>query len=148
MDRATFLTRVVLENYKSIAHCDVRLGPLNYLVGPNGAGKSNFLDALRFVAEGLNSSLDVAVRQRGGLAQMIRRAKVQPEQFGIRLELSLPERSTGLYEIKIGLKDGTLAEVVSGLTGVDTVVKANAASLTDGQPVEVFDAAKPALTNK
>jgi len=42
MERATFLTRVVLENYKSIAHCDVRLGPLNYLVGPNGAGKSNF----------------------------------------------------------------------------------------------------------
>ena len=45
MEGATFLTRVVLENYKSIARCASGLGPLNYLVGPNGAGKSNFLDA-------------------------------------------------------------------------------------------------------
>jgi HlyD family secretion protein len=38
--------------------------------------------------------------------------------------------------IKIGLSDGTLAEVVSGLTGVEAVVKANAASLTDGLSVK------------
>src|SRR6059058_3995860 len=60
MEGATFLTRVVLENYKSIAHCDVRLGPLNYLVGPNGAGKSNFLDAIRFVADALRHSVGQA----------------------------------------------------------------------------------------
>jgi hypothetical protein len=27
------ITRVVLENYKSIAYCDVKLGPLSILVG-------------------------------------------------------------------------------------------------------------------
>jgi ABC-type Mn2+/Zn2+ transport system ATPase subunit len=37
-----FLKRVVLRNYKSIAVCSVKLGPLTFLVGPNGAGKSNF----------------------------------------------------------------------------------------------------------
>jgi len=41
--------------------------------------------------------------------------------------------------VEIGLNDGTLAEVVSGLRSEDEVVKANAASLVDGQPVEVFD---------
>ncbi|WP_395088364.1 AAA family ATPase [Armatimonas sp.] len=43
---ACFLNRVRLENYKSIAHCDVELKNLTFLAGPNGAGKSNFLQAL------------------------------------------------------------------------------------------------------
>jgi predicted ATPase len=54
---STFITRVVLKNYKSIAACDVRLGPLTFLIGLNGAGKSNFLDAIRFVNDGLVHSL-------------------------------------------------------------------------------------------
>ncbi len=56
MKGSTFLKRVVLKNYKSIAFCDVSLGPLVFLVGPNGAGKSNFVDALRFVGDGLRSA--------------------------------------------------------------------------------------------
>src|SRR3954469_24802447 len=71
---ATFLTRVVVSNYRSIEACDVRLGPLTYLVGPNGSGKSNFLDALRFVADALRSSLDHALRDRGGIKQVRRRS--------------------------------------------------------------------------
>ena len=46
MKDSTFITRVILKNYKSIAACDVQLQPLTFLVGRNGAGKSNFLDAL------------------------------------------------------------------------------------------------------
>jgi predicted ATPase len=46
MINSTFLTKVVLRNYKSIVACDVQLYPLMFLVGPNGAGKRNFLDAL------------------------------------------------------------------------------------------------------
>ena len=45
--------------------------------------------------------------------------------------------------IEVGLSDGTLTEVVSGLDEREAVVKANAASLTDGQPVEVVDPANP-----
>ena len=45
--------------------------------------------------------------------------------------------------IQVGLSDGTRTEVVSGLDGREAVVKANAASLTDGQPVEVVDPANP-----
>lgn len=39
--------------------------------------------------------------------------------------------------IEVGLNDGMRTEVVSGLEDDETVVKANAASLSDGQPVEV-----------
>lgn len=42
MTQPAFLTRIILRNYKSIGHCDVKLGPLTYLVGVNGSGKSNF----------------------------------------------------------------------------------------------------------
>ena len=68
---STFLTRVVLHNYKSIAACDVRLGALTYLVGPNGAGKSNFLDALHLVADALKMSLAAALNARWGVAHLL-----------------------------------------------------------------------------
>jgi HlyD family secretion protein len=45
--------------------------------------------------------------------------------------------------IALGIKDGTFAEVVSGLDESEAVVTANAASLTDGQTVAVADPANP-----
>jgi predicted ATPase len=60
----SFFARVRIRNYKSIGRCDVPLRPLSVLVGRNGSGKSNFLDALRFVAEALQTSLDHAIKSR------------------------------------------------------------------------------------
>lgn len=97
-----FLSRVLLKNYKSIANCSVKLGSLNFLVGPNGAGKSNFLDALRFVTESLNTSLDHALRERGGIAEVRRRSSGHPTHFGIRLEFLLPNGGSGFYAFRIG----------------------------------------------
>ena len=101
MKDSTFITRVVLKNYKSIAACDVQLGPLMFLVGRNGSGKSNFLDALRFVADALNSSLDHAIRDRGGINDVCRRSRGHPNHFSIRLEFALPEGFTGHYAFQI-----------------------------------------------
>ena len=47
--KPAFLRRVIIEGYKSIAHCDVTLEPLTIFVGRNASGKSNFLDALSFL---------------------------------------------------------------------------------------------------
>ena len=102
MKDSTFITRVVLKNYKSIAACDVRLGSLTFLVGRNGSGKSNFLDALRFVADALNSSLGHAIRDRGGINDVCRRSRGHPNHFSIRLEfVVLPEGFTGHYAFQI-----------------------------------------------
>ncbi|MDE0324486.1 MAG: AAA family ATPase [Candidatus Poribacteria bacterium] len=101
MKDSTFITRVVLKNYKSIAACDVQLQPLTFLVGRNGAGKSNFLDALRFVADALNTSLDHAIRDRGGIDGVRRRSRGHPNHFSIRLEFTLPESFTGHYAFQI-----------------------------------------------
>ena len=102
MKNSAFITRVVLRNYKSIAACDVELRPLTFLVGPNGAGKSNFLDSLRFVADALNSSLDHAIRNRGGTDDIHRRSGGRPKHFSIRLDFTLSEGSTGHYAFRIG----------------------------------------------
>ena len=101
MKDSTFITRVVLKNYKSIAVCDVRLGSLIFLVGRNGAGKSNFLDALRFVADALNMSLDHAIRDRGGINNVCHQSRRYPNHFSIRLEFVLPEGLTGHYAFQI-----------------------------------------------
>lgn len=93
------IRRVVILNYKSIAACDVELGPLTFLVGPNGSGKSNFLDALRFVSDALRESLDHAIRARGGIAEVRRRLA---RRFGIRLEFTLPSGVQGHYAFEIG----------------------------------------------
>jgi predicted ATPase len=104
MRESTFVTRIVLKNYKSIAACDVRLRPLQFLVGPNGAGKSNFIDALRFVAEALRTSLEHALRERGGINEVRRRSGGHPTYFGIRLDFALPAGSTGHYAFRIGAR--------------------------------------------
>ena len=104
MNGSLFITRVVLKNYKSIAACSVLLRPLAFLVGQNGSGKSNFLDALRLVSEALNTSLDHALRERGGINEVRRRSSGHPTHFGIRLEFSLPDLTLGYYAFRIGAK--------------------------------------------
>ena len=104
MKDTTFIKRIVLDNYKSIRACDVQLKPLTFLVGHNGSGKSNFLDSLRFVADALNSSLDHAVRARGGIMDVCKRSDI-PRQvnnhFSIHLEFALPDGSKGYYAFQI-----------------------------------------------
>lgn len=100
------ITRVMLQSYKSIARCDVLMHPLTVLVGPNGSGKSNFLDALRFVADSLGTTLDQAIRDRGGVNDVRRRSSGHPNHFGIRIELALPGDSNGCYAFQVGSARG------------------------------------------
>ena len=100
MKNSTFITKVTLRNYKSIASCEVQLRPLMFLVGPNGAGKSNFLDSLRFVADALNLSLDHAIRDRGGINNIRRRSGGHPNHLSIRLDFDSPE-GFGHYAFRI-----------------------------------------------
>ena len=99
------LSRIALRNYKSIASCDVRPASLSFLVGENGSGKSNFLDALRFVSDALRSSLDHALRDRGGIGEVRRRSHSRPNHFAIRLDFEL-SASAGWYGFEIAARPG------------------------------------------
>lgn len=104
MSTDPFVKRVTIRNYKSIGQCDVELGRLTILVGRNGSGKSNFLDALRFVLDGLQTSLDHAIKSRGGIDGVRRRSTGHPHNFFIGLEINLPSGAIASYGFEIGAK--------------------------------------------
>lgn len=110
-DHPIFLRRVVLNNYMSIAKCSLNLRALNFLVGQNGAGKSNFLDALRFTADSLNTSVEHALRDRGGINEVRRRSAGHPTNFGVRLDWVLPSGDHGIFAFRIGAKPHGAFEV-------------------------------------
>lgn len=102
MNTSVFINKVELSNYKSIKSCRVSLGELTFLVGQNGAGKSNFLDALRLVSDSLNSPLEHALRERGGINEVRRRSSGHPTHFTIKLHWQLPNNMNGVYGFKVG----------------------------------------------
>jgi predicted ATPase len=94
------ITRVRVNNFRSIADVDVRLGPLTVLVGRNGAGKSAFLDVLRFVRDAMRSGLENAIVDRHGIASLRRWAPSKP--YNVEIAITVEERSfEGEYSFAI-----------------------------------------------
>lgn len=100
-----FLRKVGIRNYKSIGKASVELGRLTILVGRNGSGKSNFLDALRFVADSLQTSLDHAIKSRGGIDAVRRRSTGHPRNFAISLDVVLPQWQAAEYTFEIASQE-------------------------------------------
>ncbi len=69
-----FLRQVRIRGYKSITFCDVTLEPLTILVGRNASGKSNFLDALAFLRDVMDTSASEAAKRRGGWSSLLCRS--------------------------------------------------------------------------
>ena len=107
MTEPVTITRVAALNYKSVAACDVPLGPLALVVGRNGAGKSIFLDVLRFTADALHLSLDHALRERGGFGEVCHRSAGPVEHFGIRVEFRLAEARGWYAFVIVGRANGS-----------------------------------------
>ena len=119
------ITRVALRNYKSVVACDVALAPLAIVVGRNGAGKSNFLDALRFTVEALGISLEHALRERGGIAEVCHRGVPRPHYFGTRLDFRLADTPGSQRPGSVQRLADYLAAVVPEIAGVDSQVVGN-----------------------
>src|SRR5271163_3099884 len=100
MEERPMITRLVLENYKSIAFCDVRVGPLSILVGANGAGKSNFLDALRFLSELMYAPIGNAIQKRGGFSRINCRSTTGDARLGFRVDFSTGKRR-GYFSFRV-----------------------------------------------
>lgn len=111
LTRPPFVRKVRLRNYRSIKNCDVELSALTFLVGHNGAGKSNFVDSLRFITDALRTSLDHALRDRGGINEVRRRSTGHPNNFGIRVDFTLADQTSGHYAFRIGARPGGAYEV-------------------------------------
>jgi predicted ATPase len=101
MSERPLITRVVLENYKSIAFCDVKLGPLSILVGPNGAGKSNFLDALRFLSDAMQGPVQNALEKRSGFSRVVRLGAKAEARISIRVEFVTAQSVEGFFSVRL-----------------------------------------------
>jgi predicted ATPase len=120
-----FISRLRLKNYKSIAQCDVRLGPLTILVGPNGSGKSNFLDALEFLCRAVATSPNSAA---------VLAALFQPESLDGRLPL------IGIEEPEIALHPAAAGVLFDALTEasehVQVIATSQSADLLDREDLD------------
>lgn len=147
------LRRIAVKNYKSVGSCDVDIGRLTILVGRNGAGKSNFLDALRFVADALQTSLDHAIQSRGGIDDVRRRSTGHPRNVHIQLDWELPGFRLARYKFEIAArKKGAFAvkteqlritntadESVGNFMVQDgTVVSGSVATMPPGYPDRLY----------
>jgi predicted ATPase len=101
------ITRLALRQFKSVEQCQIELSPLTLLVGRNGVGKSNIIDALRFTADALRTTLEFAIRERGGIDQVRRKSLGgRPTHPGIALDIQLPNGSAARYSFKIAAVHG------------------------------------------
>ena len=50
------LTRIEIENYKSIKHCDISITELTILIGENGTGKTSVLEAMQYFYKNLTEA--------------------------------------------------------------------------------------------
>ena len=60
------ITRIKIEGFKSIEHCDINMRSLNVLIGPNGAGKSNFVSLFKMMQRMFDKELQSFISYNGG----------------------------------------------------------------------------------
>ena len=98
------LTRLEIENYKSLRSVNVALPKFSAMVGPNAAGKTNFADAIDFLSIVAKSGLPEAITAKGGYDNLCfrraRRAK-GAIRFSLQLDgIELPyESEVGEYRL-------------------------------------------------
>jgi len=95
------LRYVDIKNFKSIGASTVFLRRFNVLVGPNGAGKSNFLKALGFMSDCLESSVATALSRKGGIKAVRRRSQGHPYNIKFRICADLDTDYWADYEFEI-----------------------------------------------
>jgi predicted ATPase len=98
------IREVRIRNYKSIAQIQTSLDCFTVLVGPNGSGKSNFVDSLAFVQECLSQSVELAFKNRGGIASVRRRSGGHPTHIAMGLTLELGQGVAADYAFKVAAK--------------------------------------------
>jgi predicted ATPase len=101
------ITRLFIQNYKSVGEIDLQLSPITVLAGPNGAGKSNIIDALHFFHDALTYGLEQAANRREGASVVRRYSPRQPFTmvWKIEVEYLLPETQIvgrGTYQLRVG----------------------------------------------
>ncbi|HYC93383.1 MAG TPA: AAA family ATPase [Thermoanaerobaculia bacterium] len=88
------LTKISVQNYKSLKAFDFAPEDMTVVVGANAAGKSNFADCIDFISEVYRHGLEVAIGRKGGYENIafrkMRRSK-QPVRVSLIAEFNADE---------------------------------------------------------
>src|SRR5437660_890140 len=103
------IKRVRIQNFRSLVDVTINLDPLTVLIGRSGTGKSNFVDAIRFLRDSLNTR-GMNANALGGLHRVLHVDR-QREPLGYNLLFSI----TGLdepfeYNLQVNPSSGQLLE--------------------------------------
>jgi len=108
------ITRIEIENFRSIEHLKLDMTPLTVLIGPNGSGKSNLIDAFWLMAAAGAGGLSDGMAARGGY-DAIRFWAAQNERLTFEFEFAGAgtfEQEEGAVHYKVELRrQGNVARV-------------------------------------
>ena len=97
------LTRLNVENFRSLADVSVDMRPINVLFGPNGSGKSTLLEATRLLKDCISRDVEEAVRMRNNSFGMLRQGV--DEWRGIKIGM---ETALAGYALRLGFSRGRI----------------------------------------
>lgn len=126
------ISRVEIQNFRSLANVAIDIGPVNILFGPNGAGKSTFLDTIWFFRDCAIRGVELASSARShGIGILWDRA-ADDDQLAISLATDRVK-----YSLRFGLSSGRiepfvgekLLSLTDNLVLIDRAVGADAATL-------------------
>ena len=122
------LTRLDIQNFRSLADVSVELHPINILFGPNGSGKSTLLEALQLVGDCVSRDVEEAARARYNGFSMLRQeadewdgilitVETEFAKYALRLGFSLGQMQ--LYAGELLYSKGTSVPLINRRTGSD-----------------------------
>ena len=140
------LSRLEIQNYKSLRDVVIEPGPLSVFVGANATGKTNFTDAIDFLGDVYRLGLEDAVSRKGGYENICYR-NTRRSKAGLRFRVVLQGHRDGLWidrtgELSAGLHDVTLDHTFEFRTksqGIEAPFAVSAESISvsitaDGKP--------------
>jgi len=89
------ITRLSIQNYKSLKDITLSLRQLSLIVGSNASGKSNLSDCIDFISEVYRHGLEVAVGRKGGYENIaFRRTRRSKQPISISLTVEFDENDS------------------------------------------------------
>jgi len=97
------ITRLHVNNFRSLKHINLPLHSLNVLCGLNGSGKSNIVDSIRFLKDALRLGVKEAIAKRGGVRDILCKTS-HDKEIKFYFEFRKPELS-GFYSFSVEIQD-------------------------------------------
>lgn len=88
------ITKLSIQNYKSLRNIEISPGDFSVLIGRNSSGKSNFADALEFLSIAYADGLEHAVAKKGGYENIAHRKERRSRSaisFAVELKADIKE---------------------------------------------------------